>query len=280
MQFKTDKKAQLKEQVIPPMVATSRQPQGIQSLEIGVRVLTAVQLALQPLALKDVARESGLSASQAHRYLTSWLRTGFVVQDPAGGNYRLGDQALALGLAALHRHDTVQRASLELSRLVETLGETGVMTVWYKDGPICVRWLRGRSLLGTDAGLGTIFPVAGSAAGLVFAAYLSPALVLPLLNTQSSLQEKDKKQSGHTARRLQKHTQFLDANRVSVKKNGYAQARGHFVSGLSAMSAPVFDPQGAIVATLGIIVREATFAASRRRYSNALIDAARKASLR
>jgi DNA-binding IclR family transcriptional regulator len=85
------------------MASKPRQPQGIQSLEIGVRVLHAVQISEQPLPLKDVARKSGLSASQAHRYLTSWLRCGYVVQDPVGGNYRLGDQALALGLAALHR---------------------------------------------------------------------------------------------------------------------------------------------------------------------------------
>ena len=262
------------------MVATPRQSQGIQSLEIGVRVLNVVQTAERPLALKDVAQESGLSASQAHRYLTSWLRTGFVVQDPVGGNYRLGDQALALGLAALHRHDTVERASLALAKMVDTLGETGVMTVWCKDGPICVRWLRGLSLLGTDAGLGTIFPVAGSAAGLVFAAYLSPALVLPLLDKQAISQGRVNKQSGQAKRVLQRYTQFLDANRVSVKTNGYAQARGHFVSGLSAMSAPVFDLQGEIVATIGVIVREATFASSQGRYSDALVHAARQASLR
>ena len=121
------------------MATTQRQPQGIQSIEIGARVLRVVQMSAQPVALKDVARESGLSASQAHRYLTSWLRAGFVIQDSSSGNYRLGDQALALGLAALHKHDTVERAAVQLTELVRLLGETGVMTVWCKDGPICVR---------------------------------------------------------------------------------------------------------------------------------------------
>lgn len=252
------------------MAIPQRQPQGIQSIEIGVRVLRVVQMSAQSVALKDVARQSGLSASQAHRYLTSWLRAGFVVQDLASGNYRLGDQALALGLAALHKHDTVERAAIQLIELVRLLGETGVMTVWSKDGPICVRWIRGLSLLGTDAGLGTVFPVAGSAAGLVFAAHLSPKLVLPLMQKQSKL-----KPSESTS----KLTRFLEANRKAVLKAGYAQARGHFVSGLSAMSAPVFDPQGEIVATVGVIVRDGTFAKTESRYADALLQAARKASL-
>lgn len=262
------------------MATSQRQPQGIQSLEIGVSVLRVVQLAEQPLALKDIARESGLSASQAHRYLTSWLRTGFVMQDPLGGNYRLGDQALALGLAALHRHDTVERAAVQLTELVRLLGETGVMTIWCKDGPICIRWIRGVSLLGTDAGLGTIFPVAGSAAGLVFAAYLSPSLTLPLLLKQASLHEVKKKTGQGSAEAVRQQNRFLEVNRESVCKAGYAQARGHFVSGLSAVAAPVFDPQGEIVATVGVIVREANFAKSERRYADALIQATRKASLR
>ena len=127
------------------MVTPLKQTQGIQSIEIGVRVLQAVQSAQRPLALKEVALASDLSASQAHRYLTSWLRTGFVVQEPLGGNYKLGDQSLALGLAALKQHDTLERAAQQLSQLVEQLGETAVMSVWCAEGPICVRWLRGQS---------------------------------------------------------------------------------------------------------------------------------------
>ncbi len=276
------------------MPITPRQPQGIQSLEIGVRVLGAVQLAAHPLALKDVAKASALSPSQAHRYLTSWVRCGFVVQDPASGNYRLGEQALALGLAALHRHDTLERAALQLTELAAALGETSVMTVWCQDGPICVRWLRGLSLLGTDAGLGTIFPVAGSAAGLVFAAYLPPSLTMPLLARQATepmtrqvvskksgaaITPKQERTQERTQEQTQEHTRFLNANRESVRENGYALARGHFVSGLSALSAPVFDPQGEVVATIGVIVRDANLATRLSHYANALVQAANKASL-
>lgn len=261
------------------MATPLKQTQGIQSLEIGARVLHAVQLAQRPLALKDVAQASGLSASQAHRYLTSWLRTGFVAQEPSSGNYLLGDQSLSLGLAALKQHDTLERAAAQLAHLVDELGETAVMSVWCAEGPICVRWLRGQSLLGTDAGLGTIFPIAGSAAGLAFAAHLSPKLVLPLLIKQTGDDGNTKQQSTDAKIKFRKHTQFLDANRAAVLENGYAQARGHFVSGLSAMAAPVFDVQGQMVASIGVIVREATFASREIAYATALKKAARLASM-
>lgn len=50
-------------------------------------------------------------------------------------------------------------------------------SVWLsRHGRVCVRWLRGTALVGTDAALGSLIPVLGGAVGRLFAAHLSAAL--------------------------------------------------------------------------------------------------------
>src|SRR5882757_11197006 len=74
---------------------------GIQSVEIGMRVIEALRAAGGPLVLKDVARAADLPTSNCHRYLVSFVRTGFVIQDAHSGRYDLGSRVVQAGLAAL-----------------------------------------------------------------------------------------------------------------------------------------------------------------------------------
>jgi DNA-binding IclR family transcriptional regulator len=50
--------------------------QGIQSIEVGARVLFALEQARGPLALSEVARRSGMQPGKVHRYLVSLVRVG------------------------------------------------------------------------------------------------------------------------------------------------------------------------------------------------------------
>ena len=74
---------------------------GIQSVEIGVGVLNAVVRMGAPAGVTDIARASGLSTSQAHRYLASFVNCGFLRQDPQNGLYDLAAGALRIGMAAM-----------------------------------------------------------------------------------------------------------------------------------------------------------------------------------
>src|SRR5688572_28117820 len=78
---------------------------GIQSVELGCRILTALACARGGLGLTILAKASGMSPSKARRYLISFTRAGLVEQDGATGTYDLGWFALQLGLAAQSRSD-------------------------------------------------------------------------------------------------------------------------------------------------------------------------------
>ena len=61
-----------------------RQAKGIQSIEVGYRVLIAVQRGPAPVQLSEVAKRAGLSTGATHNYLVSLARTGLVEQEGRG----------------------------------------------------------------------------------------------------------------------------------------------------------------------------------------------------
>ncbi|MGE0774127.1 MAG: helix-turn-helix domain-containing protein, partial [Sphingomonadaceae bacterium] len=97
---------------------------GIQSVEVGLRVLEALASLDEASTLKAVAQASGVSGSQAHRYLSSLIATGMAQQDPASGRYDLGPAALKLVLGALSRIDAFKITDSAISEFVHRAGWT------------------------------------------------------------------------------------------------------------------------------------------------------------
>lgn len=79
-------------------VEPTKQRQGIQSIEVGARLLRALAANGRSMMLRDVARNAGMPAAKAHRYLVSFMRMGLVEQDANTGRYDLGEFSLELGL--------------------------------------------------------------------------------------------------------------------------------------------------------------------------------------
>ena len=99
---------------------TEKQRQGIQSIEVGTRVCYARLLAHgRPMMLRDLAKNAGMPAAKAHRYLVSFMRMGLVKQDANAGRYDLGAFSLELGLASLSRLDPVRLGGPILENLCE-----------------------------------------------------------------------------------------------------------------------------------------------------------------
>jgi DNA-binding IclR family transcriptional regulator len=227
-----------------PPLDPGKPRKGIQSVEIGLRVLNVLVQAREALPLKDISRAAGLSASQTHRYLTSLMRQEMVVQDPTNGRYDLGKMALRVGLSALNRIDALQIAEDALRSLVDRVGDTGMLCVWSDRGPIAIRWRRGRTLILSSVGVGTTFPLLGAVSGHVFLAYMPSPVTRPLL--EAELAER--------AARGRPISEAEIAEIIArVRGQRYSAADGHIVPEMRAMSAPILDHQGEIIAALTLV---------------------------
>lgn len=226
----------------------AKEKKGIQSVEVGVRVVDALAGAAGKLPLRDIGRLAGISASQAHRYLTSFQKSGLVVQDVATGHYGLGTRALRWGVAAMSQVDLFALSSQALDQLCERFDVTGLLCVWGEYGPTCVRLKRSTFLMGTDLGLGSVFPVVSSASGQVFLAHLPRTITESLVRTE---RDRARKRGASMPDQI-----ALKQMAETIREQGYAHGRGHYVSNLSAIAAPIVDYQGNVASVITLIFRD------------------------
>jgi len=227
-----------------------KQRQGIQSIEVGARLLRALAANGRSMMLRDVARNAGMPAAKAHRYLVSFMRMGLVEQDANTGRYDLGEFSLELGLASLARLDPVRLAGPVLDDLCERIGETVALAMWGNHGATCVRWVEAGGPVTVTQRTGVVLPLTASATGLAFAAFYRSPYLRRMLD--SEVQATAEVRNTTPVALLEALTIRLD----EIRRRGIARASGSVNPGINGFSAPVFDHTGHMVAaitSLGIV---------------------------
>jgi DNA-binding IclR family transcriptional regulator len=218
---------------------------GIQSVEVGFRLLQALGEADGPQMLRDLARAANMSAAKAHRYLVSFQRLQLVVQDPDSTRYDLGPAALKLGLAALARLDAVKLARQRVVPLMEEIGHTLALAVWGNHGPTVIHWEESPAAVTVNLRLGDVMPLLTSATGQCFAAYAPKEAIAPML--------KEEMARARTQGRTDVATTMAEVRALldTVRERGAARVVDTLLPGIVAFCAPVFDSDGHMA--LGIV---------------------------
>ena len=258
---------------------------GIQSIEVGGRLLLALAHHGQPLPLKDLARAAEMTPAKAHPYLVSFIKLGLVEREGEGGRYGLGPLALQMGLIGLQQYDPVRLATPVIDELARATGHTVAIAVWGHRGPTLVRIAEAPSPVHVSMRHGTVMSIPGTASGRLFAAYGPAEAVREALANEAHLEPPASPVSprpGRAARggRLGLGAGF-DAEVAAVHAQGFACIDGVAVPGVSAGAAPVFDARGRLVLSLTAIGPSAVFdARPGGAVVRALLEAARALSRR
>ncbi len=218
-----------------------RASRGIQSVEVGGRLLLALAHHGRPLPLKDLARAAGMAPGKAHPYLVSFGKLGLIEREPGSGHYGLGPLALQLGLISLQQFEPVRLASPLIDDLAAALGHTTAIAVWGNRGPTIVRVALPGAAVHVAMRHGTVFGLGATASGWLFAAYRPWAEVAPLL-AQERLPPGAAADEATWRRRL-----------AEVRERRLAVAVDLTLSGVSALAAPVLDDRGAILLSITMI---------------------------
>lgn len=222
----------------------SNDRQGIQSIEVGFRLLQVLAATNRPMMLRDIARGASMPAAKAHRYMVSFLRIGIVEQDQSSGRYDLGAYALELGLSGLGRLDPVRLSGPFLESLCEEIHETVALAVWGTYGATIVRIVDAGGPITITVRPGTVLSLCNSATGRAFAAFnRSPFLKKMLDDEIRGIAEKDKVAITTTRRQLEKGL-------TETRDHGIARATGSLTPGINGFSAPVYDHTGSMVAAI------------------------------
>lgn len=212
--------------------------QGINSIEVGLKILKELVRLGHPAPLKDIAKAAAMHPAKVHRYLVSFVREGLVAQNSGNGHYTLGPYALELSLACLARLDAVRVGSTVLEELAAKINESVFLAVWGAAGPTVVDWQPSLSSISASTHTGTVFPLLSSSTGQVFAAHLSEALVEALVEQELAHLAKA------NAERAPRTREAVDSLLAEVRERGLARGVGIRRPGINSFSVPVFDHRG------------------------------------
>jgi DNA-binding IclR family transcriptional regulator len=219
----------------------SRRQHGIQSIEVGGRLLQALAKAREPQMLRDLAAAAQMPAAKAHRYLVSLGRMGLIEQQAQSGLYDLGAFALELGLGALARLDVVSIAAASLADLSRETGQTVALAVWANHGPTIVRWLGADTPVAASLRVGSVMPLTRSATGQAFLTFMPREATLAGLRRELA----DNARKGLAPRSEEEIRSVVR----QARERGYART-SDFIPGIGGMAAPIYDHSGAMVLAL------------------------------
>jgi DNA-binding IclR family transcriptional regulator len=239
----------------------TRSQQGIQSIEVGARILQALAQARRPQMLRDLAAQAQMPPAKAHRYLVSFARMGLIEQQAETGLYDLGSFALELGLSALARLEPVTLAAPVLAELREETGQTVALAVWANHGPTIVRWLGADTPVSASLRTGAVMPLTRSATGQTFLAFLPPETTASRVKKELA----DNLRQGLTPTKRDEVDQLVS----QIRRRGFGRTN-EFIPGISGMAAPVFDHSGALALALVVLGYSRPFEAEAECISAAL----------
>lgn len=218
---------------------------GVQSFEIGMRVLHVLLEGERAMMLKDLAAGAGMPASKVHRYMVSLVRTGLVEQDPSTLLYSLGPFALKIGLVAADRLDGIEVGLAAIAQLRDAIDEATALATWTSNGPVVVRWERSSRPVALSVVTGTALDMISTASGRVFGAWLAPQWWRPLIDVRLK--------AGSLPRPLGRRG-AIDELFETTRCQGLAVVdAGHLSAGVAAIGAPVFDRRGEIAFAMSVV---------------------------
>ena len=211
---------------------------GAQAVARAIAVLKAFTDSNPQLTLAEITRATRLNRATAYRLLAALEKEGLVARDKESEAYRLGPEAITLGARALRANDLRSVSRPELEALAQAAGETATLEVLAGGEVLILDEVHGHHLVGSTPSIGTRWPAHATSTGKVLLAHV-PEAALP--RSLPQLTEKTITRPGALRREL-----------ACIREQGYATNVSELEAGYNAVSAPVRDHEGKVVAAISV----------------------------
>jgi len=216
---------------------------SIQVIERMMGLLAALSRHPAPANLKQLATETRLHPSTAHRILSVMVGHRLVDRiEP--GTYRLGIRLLELGSLVKSRISVRQEALPHMQALHEALGETVNLSVRHDDEVVYVERTTGsNSMMRVVQIIGARAPLHVTAVGKVFLAAEEPERVADYVRRTAL--------PGFTEHTITDATR-LAAELEKIRREGYAFDDEEAEKGVSCIGAGIYNDEGRLAAALSV----------------------------
>jgi DNA-binding IclR family transcriptional regulator len=214
----------------------------LESVQRALRVLDCFTAETPELRLIDISRMLEINKVQALRLASTLESQGFLVRDPRTKYYRLGLRLFQLGMIVQQQSEIQRVAHLMLHDLVAETGETARIMLPHENGPTCIDLVESPRQYRVFGKLGGFYPWhAGTSTKLLLAyqpvEFQDRILSLPL----------DRYTATTTTDPDELRSQFQ-----LIRERGYHISSNDIEWGATAIAAPIFDKNGAVVASVSV----------------------------
>jgi DNA-binding IclR family transcriptional regulator len=214
--------------------------EGVRAARVAVRILELLA-SHTDLGVSEIARVTDTTKPRVFRHLRTLVSLGYAVQQAGSERYARGPKLLALArvIGQSAEDGVIELARPVLQRLHEDFDHTFNLSLAYGDSVSIVESLPGKALVGIIVQLNQQMPLHSTAGGkLLLADRLARGEKLPAGKlarfTPNTIVNVDK----------------LKGELAAITERGWADAPEEVVLGINAISVPIHDHRGELVAML------------------------------
>jgi len=215
----------------------------VQSLSRALTLLESIARADNGMTLSDLAQQSKLAPSTAHRLLNTLEQHGFANLDPQRGLWFVGVGAFTVGNAFLINRDYVVVARPFMYQLMEQSGESVNLAKHYQGQVVFLAQVQCREMMRMLVRLGSHAPLHASGAGKALLAAMAPQQVKEMIRRQGL--------PGITANTLDKEPRLRE-DLARTREIGYAYDDEEHAVGLRCVASTIHDEHHEAIAAISI----------------------------
>ncbi|WP_047864255.1 IclR family transcriptional regulator [Rubrobacter aplysinae] len=220
---------------------SEQRPGGVQSLERALDILEVLGRSDEELGVSEIGEEAGLANGTVHRLLATLTYRGYARQNPRGRKYTLGVKTLILASSARERLGPFSQPFLR--ELMEASGESSNLATLDKTSVIYLEQAPSPRMVRMFTEPGNRVSPHSSGTGKVLLAYQPPHVVDSILRQTE----------------LPRFTRYTITDPATLKEElhlireqGYALDSEEMEEGVRCLAAPIFGPDGSIVAGISL----------------------------
>jgi DNA-binding IclR family transcriptional regulator len=221
------------------------------------------------MGISQLSRALDLPKATVHRLVATLAGRGFLARDPGTARYRVGVNLFRLGTLFLAQTEVRQAALPVIRELAMTTGESVNLNVVIDRRRVCIEKAESTHDIRHFVELGRPLPLYAGASGKVLLAHLEPSEIEAVIA--------DGRRA--PAAPIVTNPDRLRRALAEIRRREYAASANERVAGASAVSAPVRDGTGRVVAGLTISGPTYRFSPGRvRRFASMVREAAARIS--
>ncbi|RTZ93403.1 MAG: IclR family transcriptional regulator [Deltaproteobacteria bacterium] len=195
------------------------------------------------LGVTELSKRLGLHKNNVFRLLATLESKGYIEQNKATENYRLGIKSLELGQTYIHQMGLVHHAHPVMEELAQKCQENVYLGIVQENAVVYLDMVEANQVVRVASRIGQQLPIHCSSIGKVQIAFMNES-ELERLKLKNSL----KRYTPNTITDYEKLKKHLEG----IRKLGYSIDNGEYDEGVRCVAVPIRDYTRQIVAGLSI----------------------------